>query len=177
MNELITFNKVFSMNFKLLRLMSSSNNYSYEDMKEVAMFVYFTNPDIEKLYLEDKIKDCNREFLKCYRKEVNKDNVWGYPFQNSKNFPKVFNRAVATFENESIFDAEEDLFKKELLKKCMSMLNKKEQEFLINAYEFGSHIMSQLYGISQRQVNRRIKALVERIRGGLDEEISNNMPT
>ena len=153
------FINIFKKNYALLRLISSYACHSYDEIQEIAMFVYFTNPEIEE-YLEKKeYKEANRLFRKKYRIEVRNDS---YEYRNNEHLEQVYTM-ISTELNYKEFDLADFVERKEILEKVKELVGD-DYDIMIDYYDFGVRYCSEKYGLKISTITSKMSRAMKQIR-------------
>lgn len=158
-NQLNNFNKLYKRNYSLLKRSCIYNNYTPEDIYEVASYCYF----IYKVFdAEDQDKALRRHF----RKEVAKDNSFGCAIKTNAQLDRVVSKLENDYlEKEAdVVDNYNDIINQLLINNIKEMIGEEDYNFCIYYLENGHKKTAVKYNYSQGWVRQKYMNIINRIK-------------
>lgn len=155
------FYDIYRKNYAILKLLSSFANHSSEEIKEIALFVFYTHPEIEEYLSSGDCKMANRIFRREYRNEAKKDTT---DFRTNERADAFLTKYKATLETENEIDIEEITIKKDFIEYYKQHLTEEQYDILMSYYTYGQKYTSELYNIKTATLRKKVGRWIARLR-------------
>lgn len=165
--EFRDFSALYRRNFFFLKKASVyCTGFTSDDIYEVALYCFFAY-NIQSM-IDNKVltqKEIDNKFRTYFRKEVARDNSYGYDFRTNDDLHKIIDKFNTIAEDEIVESNIEDLIIDKIThEKLLEIMPQDELDFCLTYISRGQKYTSSIYGISTPTTRKRYQRYIEKAR-------------